>query len=341
MEFSVLIESELLFGNGILEALHIWDDGLGWLFASIGIIAHHLGSNIFFMALLSIIFIVFSPRLGITLGFGLLTAGIFNSLMKFVCKSPRPFGLEESIANLQNSAGELAFGFPSGHVHSSVLIWGLLFYYVPNKTLRIICIIILAIMPFARMYLGVHFLGDVIGGLILGAINLVLIIWLREKYNDFPDPFYFLTPGRATRTFSLAVIAISLSPVLLMEGKLAEPEIYSLKILVMSSAALAGFLIGLMLLKLTLLESKTLWESFTESNEPAVRVLVVRMLTLASVIVVVYFVPSSLIKSLHLADDILVRYVRYLVVGFSIVYLIPYILFSIQNGKFIKSQVNE
>jgi membrane-associated phospholipid phosphatase len=341
MEFTVLLDSEILFGNGILEAMHIWDNSLGWLFHSIGFLGHHLGSNIFFMALLSIIYIVFSPRLGITLGFGLLTGGIFNSLLKFIFKSPRPFGLEESIANLQESARELAFGFPSGHVHSSIIIWGLLFYYVPNKIFRTICVIIIAIMPLTRMYLGVHFLGDVIGGFLFGGINLLLIVWFREKFKDFPDPFQFQNPARATRTFSLAIIALSLSPVLIMEGSLAEAEIHSLKIFIMSSASLAGFLIGLILLKLTLLKTDSFWESFTESNESTGRVFIVRLITLVFVIIAVYFVPSMITKSISWGNDVLVRYVRYLLVGFSIVYLMPYILFSIQNGKFIKSKVNE
>jgi membrane-associated phospholipid phosphatase len=341
MEFSVLIDNELLFGNGILEALHLWDNSLGWLFAILGFFAHHLGSNIFFMALLSMIFIVFSPRLGISLGFGLLTSGIFNAMLKFIFKSPRPSGLEESIANLQASAGEFAFGFPSGHVHSSVIVWGMLFYYVPNKFFRIICMFILAMMPLSRMYLGVHYFGDVIGGLIFGAINLLVVIWLREKYSDFPDPYQFHAPGRATRTFSLAIIAISLSPVVLMDGNLAVPEIHSLKIVVMSSGSLAGFLIGLMLLKLTVLKNRDFWESFSKSEEPIYIVFFVRMLTLVLVIIAVYFVPSIISKSFSWGEDILVRYIRYLFVGFSIVFAIPAILYSIQNGRFIKSKVNE
>ncbi len=81
-----------------------------------------------------------------------------------------------------------SFGFPSGHVSSSLAYWGglgLLF----NKTwVKAAGITIIFLMPFSRMYLGRHFLADVLGGLVLGGITLWLswfFLIKKEKLSAY------------------------------------------------------------------------------------------------------------------------------------------------------------
>lgn len=76
-----------------------------------------------------------------------------------------------------------SFSFPSGHAFGSFLLYGLLAYlgakYLPHPW-NIISVISAAILIFligvSRVYLGAHFPSDVIGGWILAAITLWLII---------------------------------------------------------------------------------------------------------------------------------------------------------------------
>ncbi|MEQ9099962.1 MAG: phosphatase PAP2 family protein [Imperialibacter sp.] len=65
-------------------------------------------------------------------------------------------------------------GFPSGHVSGSVAYWGGIAMFFNRTWLKVAAIIIIALMPFSRMYLGRHFLADVLGGLVLGGIT----VWL-------------------------------------------------------------------------------------------------------------------------------------------------------------------
>lgn len=336
MEFSVLIDNEILFGNGILESLHDFDHFLGWLFSSLTFIAHYLGSNIFFMGILAFSYILYQPRLGRVLAVGLLSAGIWNSLTKYLGKSPRPSGLDESIFHLKGSAGEYAFGFPSGHVHSSVVVWGILFALVPNRWVRLLSVFVIMYMPFARMYMGVHYLGDVLGGLVLGGLNLFLVLEFFKRFPNFPNLEKYEKNYRVARTYILAILALSLSPVLLLEKQMSLPEIHSLTVTVNASAALAGFLIGLILLKIGRFREQLFWGDFFSGNGSPVSTLLVRVSSVVLGISIFYFLPGYIFSQFSWGSDILIRYLRYLMVGFFIVYLIPTFLYSFQSGVYIK-----
>ena len=83
---------------------------------------------------------------------------------------------------------ESYYSFPSGHSTSAVVLYGFIFYYLwkraktramKNVILAIGALLILAI-GFSRIYLGVHFFSDVLGGYILGIIWLCAGIGLAE-----------------------------------------------------------------------------------------------------------------------------------------------------------------
>jgi undecaprenyl-diphosphatase len=99
---------------------------------------------------------------------------------------PRPEGLEVR----DDAAG---FSFPSGHVVGAMLLYGLLFYFaqvtVPRRALRVplqlfFAAIILASGP-ARVYVGVHWPSDALGGYLYGALALSLLVlgyrWVKRQ----------------------------------------------------------------------------------------------------------------------------------------------------------------
>jgi membrane-associated phospholipid phosphatase len=339
MEYSVLLNHEVLFGNSFLESLHGLDPILGSVLAILSFVAHNLGSNIFFLCLLSIVYLCFSPKLGSEMAIGLLSSGIINSLAKFFFESPRPQGLAESIVGLQSKAEEFAFGFPSGHVQSSLVIWGLLFIRIKNTTIRSICIFIIFLMPFSRMYIGVHYLGDVIGGFFLGIVNLILLIWFTNSYPEFPQLDHFSDKSKASRSLILLFIAITLSPVLLYQNISSIPHIASLNTLLSSTGALGGFLSGAILLKLWVLVEKPIWSSYIYSEKP-LQTLAMRNLVLVLVILFLYLLPSIIFKKFSWGDEVLLRYLRYFIAGFAIVFISPYILYKWKDGTFMRNSQN-
>lgn len=115
----------------------------------------------------------------------LLLITITNQILKAIFQRARPSGYR-----LIEITG---FSFPSGHSVASMAFYGLLIYiiyhFVRNKALRNILIvtniIIILLIGFSRIYLGVHYLSDVIVGYSVSIIYLLLLTKIIKKYKIF------------------------------------------------------------------------------------------------------------------------------------------------------------
>lgn len=96
---------------------------------------------------------------------------IINSLLKDIFQDPRPDFSLNIDPWLQTEA---SFGFPSGHTQIAVVIWLYIALVAKNSIVRTVSILFLLGVPLSRIYLGVHDVGDVLGGMIFGLITLYL-----------------------------------------------------------------------------------------------------------------------------------------------------------------------
>ena len=69
--------------------------------------------------------------------------------------------------------------FPSGHTAASFAAATAI--YAINRKWGIAAYIFAAVMGFSRLYLGVHFPTDVLGGAVCGTVAAWLVLWLMEK----------------------------------------------------------------------------------------------------------------------------------------------------------------
>ncbi|MDX1901737.1 MAG: VTT domain-containing protein [Gammaproteobacteria bacterium] len=114
---------------------------------------------------------------------GLLTsANVY--ILKHLIKSPRPWGV------LQNADG---FSFPSGHSTLSVAFYFaitflLLHIFKPKirKPFYWIAGMLVLLVSISRLYLGAHWFTDVVGGWLVGAATLMLIILSWNRSNEKP-----------------------------------------------------------------------------------------------------------------------------------------------------------
>ena len=111
-------------------------------------------------------------------------AFLTNEITKSIFTRSRPIGI--------NLIDETGFSYPSGHSMVSLSFYGFITYLLLKncknnliKTIIIISsIILISLVGFSRIYLGVHYLSDVIGGFLLATIYLNLyinIIKLEKK----------------------------------------------------------------------------------------------------------------------------------------------------------------
>ena len=111
---------------------------------------------------------------------------LLNQTLKIIFQRERPFGY-----HLIEMSG---YSFPSGHAMVSMAFYGLLIYIiyhlVKNKTLRNILIIMNVLIIFfigiSRVYLGVHYISDIIAGYSISIIYLLLFTKLLRKFKIFP-----------------------------------------------------------------------------------------------------------------------------------------------------------
>lgn len=116
----------------------------------------------------------------------LIAIAALNQILKLIFQRERPIGYR-----LIEMTG---YSFPSGHAMVSMAFYGLLIYIiyrlVKNKkvrnTLIIINVLIIILIGISRVYLGVHYLSDVLTGYSISIIYLLLLIKLLNKYKFFP-----------------------------------------------------------------------------------------------------------------------------------------------------------
>lgn len=104
----------------------------------------------------------------------LLGSGLLDGALKFAIRRPRP----ELAANFLS---KLSWSFPSGHSMASLVTYGMLAYLVVlalkgrqrlQITAALSAIVLILAIGFSRLYLGVHYFSDVIGGFTAGALWL-------------------------------------------------------------------------------------------------------------------------------------------------------------------------
>ncbi|MBL0953768.1 MAG: phosphatase PAP2 family protein [Leptospira sp.] len=330
-----LAETSPWFSPGPLDALHILDPSQGGIFFAISTICHYLGGSSFFLGLISFVYLYYRPKLAFELSLGLLTSGIAVSLFKFYLESPRPFPYPETF-------DEKAFGLPSGHVYSAIVVWGLLAYRIPKLWFRILSILIILFMPFSRMYLKVHYLGDVTLGFGLGVLHLIIVLLLLNKYYTNKAETFLFT--NQYKTLGLLGIVLTLLPITLDSPFLTEEHHHSLSGVLMASGALGGFWLGILFYPrfskkefLNWSMPKPNFQIDSEDFSVFWKTFFVRLSILVIVMALFYVIPGILIKKTVWKDDLFLRYIRYLVVSFALVCIVPLILQKIQKGKFLQN----
>ena len=149
-----------------------------------------LGTEIFII-LFCLINIIINKSRGVIITIIVFSSTLLNQALKIIIRRPRP--------DINPLAIERSFSFPSGHTMIMIVIGGILLYLLwqekGSKLKKIVLTIIISLVAltvmFSRIYLGVHYFSDIIGGITSG----LLFLFISYYYYSFKFkvPYY---PGK-------------------------------------------------------------------------------------------------------------------------------------------------
>ena len=176
-----------------------------------------LGDEAFYLLVMPALYWCLSRDWGLQIGFLLLISGGLNSLLKLTFQSPRPFWVDPGVKGLVNSK---SFGFPSGHAQNAASLWGLAAWGSRSRLIKLLFSLLVLLIGLSRLFLGVHFLHDVLAGWIVGILVLIGYLALRDRFLNWFQTLSNRVKVLFTFTTSLGPIILGL---LLTSPLLARP----------------------------------------------------------------------------------------------------------------------
>ena len=174
-------DDQILRGIQSLQAPQTpWLDGVAWVMDELGELPVVLG----LVSVLTLALFAGGRRTDALMAIATLFFMAAGQILKPVVGRARP---DDTLIAVES----VGFAFPSGHSVYAFLFGGLLIYLagglirntLVRRTVQVAIGLWVVAMGTSRVYLGVHWPSDVIGGFMFGAIALTVIIMLRNTLN--------------------------------------------------------------------------------------------------------------------------------------------------------------
>lgn len=197
-----------------------------------------IGNEIIAIGVICFLYWCCNKNLAYKLGIVFFFSGLFIQALKITFKVDRPWVIDPSFKPVESALdGATGYSFPSGHAQSSTSLFGTLAVYFKKAWMKILCIALMLIIPFSRMYLGVHTPDDIIVSMAISGIMLLIIELVMRKLEN--NTSHDLLLSIIFAVVALGVMAYSL--VLLKKGLI---EIKYVSDCCKASAAGLGFAVS-------------------------------------------------------------------------------------------------
>jgi len=124
------------------------------------------GEEYIIIGVLGMLYWCYDKRVGEAIGITVFASLAVNSFLKVLIARPRPFLVDDDIVNIrpETSGG---YSFPSGHTQGAGTLFLSIAAWLKKRWITIISVIIVVMVAISRMYIGVHYLSDVLTSILL------------------------------------------------------------------------------------------------------------------------------------------------------------------------------
>ncbi|MFW9958906.1 MAG: phosphatase PAP2 family protein [Candidatus Odinarchaeota archaeon] len=170
----------MFFDPGLTDVLRNIMPGLGDLF----LIITEFGSELVFIGVLLTLYWAVNKKEAILATYLLVFALLSNYWLKIIIAKERP-----PVSNWYPGADAPNYSTPSGHSQSSASLYGWFTIRVRKWWMAVIAVTITVLVGISRIYLGVHYLGDVLLGWGIGIITVIAFVYLENPMRQFFSRF--------------------------------------------------------------------------------------------------------------------------------------------------------
>ncbi len=150
-----------------------------------------MGTEYIFIGLAAVVYWSYDRRFGIRLAMLMLFSFYANLTIKEIFKMPRPPNSLRIDYPFFPGLYSETYGFPSGHAMNSTVFWFAVARWAKKRFVYFIGGTMIILISFSRLYLGFHFLGDILGGVLFGVILAIAYFYsgnrIAKFYNGLGD----------------------------------------------------------------------------------------------------------------------------------------------------------
>lgn len=129
------------------------------------IFLNHLDTGLFYCMVAIFCFTCLNPRVGLRCFVVLAVLVASNYFFKNLLQQPRPLILDPSLGLIQTNS---LYGLPSGGAQGAMMLALFFLHYFRHQTPKLLAIGYVILICISRVYLGMHFISDVIAGCLIG-----------------------------------------------------------------------------------------------------------------------------------------------------------------------------
>jgi membrane-associated phospholipid phosphatase len=296
-----------------------------------------LGNIEFYLLIIPFIYWAVDKRLGFRLLLVLITTYTLSSTFKLLFHQPRPYWLEKVLG----LGAETSYGIPSSHSSGSLAVWGYLAYRLNKKWLWVLVSLFIFFIALSRLYLGVHFLHDVLFGWLIGLV----VLWAFIKYEDrvarWADQKDILTQISTGFAVSILMLLVGQLIQVWLSGISDPPEWSSFASQARTPTygyTLAGALFGA-------IAGYVLMKRYAPFENKGSGLQQLGRYALGVVLLLLLYSGLDILFGMVAADETALgyalRYLRYASVTFLVTFIIPWIFLRIRLAKREVDEVGE